>query len=141
MCKRDLTTAGQAPLNKLPDLPYDPPSGSRRSRAADEADACRRCQAARRQGRHHVHTAYVGLGHDPPPARARDRGGGLSEDGTRWIACRPRFFLPVLLLSLLFRRLVIEMLLAAHYVGSFAAFLAPFRKSEWVVVGACWGDV
>jgi hypothetical protein len=68
-------------------------------------------------------------------------GGGLSEDGTRWIACRQQFVLPVRLMSRLFGRLVIEMLLAAHDVGSFAAFLARFRKSEWVVVGACWGDV
>jgi hypothetical protein len=41
-------------------------------------------------------------------------GGGLSDDGERWIACRPEFFLPVRVLSRLFRRLVIEMLLAAH---------------------------
>ena len=32
-------------------------------------------------------------------------GGGLSPDGTRWIACRPGFFLPVRVLSRLFRRL------------------------------------
>src|SRR4029453_17250163 len=38
-------------------------------------------------------------------------GGGLSDDGSRWIACRPEFFLPVRVLSRLFRRLVIEMLL------------------------------
>ena len=41
-------------------------------------------------------------------------GGGLSEDGTRWIACRPNFFLAVRVLSRLFRRLVLEMLIAAH---------------------------
>ena len=32
-------------------------------------------------------------------------GGGLSPDGTRWVACRPGFFLPVRVLSRLFRRL------------------------------------
>src|SRR5512136_382695 len=32
-------------------------------------------------------------------------GGGISPDGTRWIACRQGFFLPVLVLSALFRRL------------------------------------
>jgi hypothetical protein len=75
-------------------------------------------------------------------------GGGLSDDGQRWIACRPEFFLPVRVLSRLFRRLVIEMLLAAHDAGKlaffgahaalnaagpFAAFLAPLGRSEWVV--------
>ncbi len=70
-------------------------------------------------------------------------GGGLSEDGSRWIACRPEFFLPVRVLSRLFRRLVIEMLIAAHASGklvffgqhaglvdkdAFAAFLAPLKK-------------
>ena len=75
-------------------------------------------------------------------------GGGLSEDRSKWIACRPEFFLPVRVLSRLFRRLVIEMLLAAHDAGKlaffgqhvaradadqFAAFLAPLKRSEWVV--------
>ena len=75
-------------------------------------------------------------------------GGGLSEDGTRWIACRPGFFLPVRVLSRLFRRRVIEMLIAAHSAGklaffgartglaevqAFAAFLAPLKRCEWVV--------
>jgi hypothetical protein len=75
-------------------------------------------------------------------------GGGLSDDGDRWIACRPNFFLPVRVLSRLFRRLVIEMLIAAHDAGkltffgdhaslaeaqAFAALLAPLRRSEWVV--------
>ena len=75
-------------------------------------------------------------------------GGGLSEDGTRWIACRSDFFLPVRVLSRLFRRLVVEMLGAAHASGklaffgahaglvdaqAFAAFLAPLKRCEWVV--------
>ena len=75
-------------------------------------------------------------------------GGGLSVDGSTWIACRPNFFLPVRVLSRLFRRLVIEMLVAAHETGkldfygthapladaaAFAAFLSPLRRSEWVV--------
>jgi len=75
-------------------------------------------------------------------------GGGLSNDGERWIACRPTFFLPVRVLSRLFRRLFLEMLAAAHQAGrlaffgghaalatagTFAAFLAPLRKAEWVV--------
>jgi hypothetical protein len=75
-------------------------------------------------------------------------GGGLSGDGDRWIACRPGFFLPVRVLSRLFRRLVLELLVAAHEAdrlkffgdragladaAAFAAFLTPLRKAEWVV--------
>ena len=75
-------------------------------------------------------------------------GGGLSDDGERWIACRPTFFLPVRVLSRLFRRLFLQRLAAAHKAnrlafsgdhtalaeaGTFTAFLAPLRKAEWVV--------
>ncbi len=75
-------------------------------------------------------------------------GGGLSPDGKRWIPCRPGFFLPVRVLARLFRRLFIEGMLALHEAGklaffgeldgladarAFAAWLAPLRKTEWVV--------
>jgi len=75
-------------------------------------------------------------------------GGGLSSDGTRWVACKPGFFLHVRVLSRLFRRLFLDGLLALHRAGelafygdlerlahadAFAAWLKPFRKSEWVV--------
>jgi hypothetical protein len=75
-------------------------------------------------------------------------GGGLSDDGSRWVSCRPSFFLPVRVLSRLFRRLFLEQLVAAHQAGrlqffgqyaaladttAFAAFLAPLRRAEWVV--------
>ena len=75
-------------------------------------------------------------------------GGGLSLDGQRWISCRPGFFLPVRVLSRLFRRLFLEKLAAAHAAGhlrffgdhaklldpeAFAAYLAPLRKRDWVV--------
>ena len=75
-------------------------------------------------------------------------GGGISLDGSRWIACRPGFFLPVRVLSRLFRRLFLEKLAAAHQAsrllffgdhaglikrGAFAAHLAPLGKAEWVV--------
>jgi len=75
-------------------------------------------------------------------------GGGISPDGQRWISCRPGFFLPVRVLSRLFRRLFLEKLIATHRAGrlrffgdyahladaqSFAVHLAPLRKSEWVV--------
>src|SRR3989454_1109520 len=45
-------------------------------------------------------------------------GGGLSPDGTRWVACRPGFFLPVRVLSRLFRRLFLEDLQAAYDTGT-----------------------
>jgi hypothetical protein len=75
-------------------------------------------------------------------------GGGLSNDGQRWVACRPTFFLPVRVLSRLFRRLFLKMLAAAHTCGrlaffgrhsvladdkAFATFVAPLHKVEWVV--------
>jgi hypothetical protein len=75
-------------------------------------------------------------------------GGGLSPDGKRWIAAKPNFFLPVLVLSKLFRRLLLEELVAAHTAGklvffgehahlagdkAFAAFLAPLRRTRWFV--------
>ncbi len=75
-------------------------------------------------------------------------GGGLSPDGARWIACRPGFFLPVKVLSRLFRRLFLEGLVKLHEAGklaffgdlagladpdTFAAYLAPLRKIDWVV--------
>ncbi len=75
-------------------------------------------------------------------------GGGISLDGTRWVSCRPGFFLPVRVLSRLFRRLFLERLLAAHQGGrlnffgslaalvdpqAFTAYLVPSRKAEWVV--------
>jgi hypothetical protein len=75
-------------------------------------------------------------------------GGGLSPDGTRWIACRPGFFLPVKVLSRLFRRLFLEGLARLHKAGklrffgelakladpdTFAAHLSPLRKTSWVV--------
>ena len=60
-------------------------------------------------------------------------GGGLSPDGSRWIACKPGFFLPVRVLSRLFRRLFLEGLegLDVRRYGRkapFAAFPGPFRK-------------
>ena len=75
-------------------------------------------------------------------------GGGLSPDGARWIACRPGFFLPVRVLSRLFRRLFLEGISSLHTTGrlafhgdladlteadAFAALLAPWRRADWVV--------
>jgi hypothetical protein len=75
-------------------------------------------------------------------------GGGLSPDGQCWISCRKDFFLPVRVLSRLFRRLMCQRLAAAHAKGAlqffagnaalldadaFRAFLKPLRRIEWVV--------
>ena len=75
-------------------------------------------------------------------------GGGLSADGQSWISCRPRFFLPVRVLSRLFRRLFLDKLADAHLEGRLGFFgdlagladrsafitrLAPLRRREWVV--------
>ncbi len=75
-------------------------------------------------------------------------GGGLSPDGTRWVACKPGFFLHVRVLSRLFRRLFLERLVALHRAGqltffgdlteladarAFAEWLAPLCKIDWVV--------
>jgi hypothetical protein len=75
-------------------------------------------------------------------------GGGISRDGSRWIAKRPDFFLPVRVLSKLFRRLMIDKLMAAHAAGqltfhgahaalvtakAFAAYLAPLKRTRWFV--------
>ena len=75
-------------------------------------------------------------------------GGGLSVDGEHWIACRPGFFLPVRVLSRLFRRLFLEQLGDAYYAGklqfygkhqaleeakTFIDWINPLRKIEWVV--------
>jgi hypothetical protein len=75
-------------------------------------------------------------------------GGGPSPDGTKWVGCRPGFFLPVRVLSTLYRRLFLTLLQAAFDEGrleffgelaalakpaAFAALLRPLRKAPWVV--------
>ena len=75
-------------------------------------------------------------------------GGGLSDDGSRWIASRPRFLVHVKVLSRLFRGRMLAMLTEAHGEGrlrfsghlaaladktAFKRLLAPLRRSEWIV--------
>jgi hypothetical protein len=75
-------------------------------------------------------------------------GGGISLDGKHWVSSRPRYFLPVPVLSRLFRRLFLEKLVAAHAAGrlcffgdhivlaarkAFTSYLAPLRKIKWCV--------
>lgn len=86
--------------------------------------------------------------HHHPHVHCVVPGGGPSLDATRWIACRPGFFLPVRVLSRLFRRLFLENLQAAFDAGELrffgdlaelaqpAAFdrhLTGLRQIEWVV--------
>ncbi len=75
-------------------------------------------------------------------------GGGFSKDRQQWISCRSDYFLPVRVLSRLFRRLFLEKLKCAHHTGQlhffgrhqvledkqrFADWIEPLRKPEWVV--------
>ncbi|MGC1951521.1 MAG: IS91 family transposase, partial [Gammaproteobacteria bacterium] len=75
-------------------------------------------------------------------------GGGLSLDRERWVACRPGFFLPVRVLSRLFRRRFLEGLCDAYHAGTlqffgehaalaeataFEDWIKPLRQLEWVV--------
>jgi hypothetical protein len=75
-------------------------------------------------------------------------GGGISLGGSRWVACRPGFFLPVRVLSRRFRNLYLRYLQEIYAAGklrfygalqslsdpkSFAQYLAPLHSTEWVV--------
>ena len=75
-------------------------------------------------------------------------GGGLSEDGSRWISAKPRFLACVEVLSGLFRGRMLAMLAEAHGEGrlrfsghlagltdktTFKRFLVPLRRIEWIV--------
>jgi len=75
-------------------------------------------------------------------------GGGLTLDGTRWVSCRQAFFLPVRVLSRLFRRLFLKYLEKAfdsgklqffgsleplHDARMFRSSIAPLKQKEWVV--------
>jgi hypothetical protein len=75
-------------------------------------------------------------------------GGGISMDGSRWVSCRPNFFLPVRVLSRLFRGLILKGLKQAHADGrlkffndhrpladrgTFHAYLKPLYKTDFAV--------
>jgi hypothetical protein len=94
-----------------------------------------------------LHTWGQNLQHHPH-VHCLVPGGGLSLDGTHWVSCRPGFFLPVRVLSRLFRRLFLEKLRAAFDAGrleffgtlarladttAFTRCLAELRRVEWVV--------
>ena len=94
-----------------------------------------------------LHTWGSSLSHHPH-VHGIVPGGGLSLDGEHWVACRKGFFLPVRVLSRLFRRLFLEQLKTAYDQGdlqchgklaqladshAFANWLKPLRQVEWVV--------
>jgi len=75
-------------------------------------------------------------------------GGGISPDASRWVACRPGFFLPVRVLSRVFRGKFLSLLRAAFDrgrlafhgklspladPGEFQRRLADSARTEWVV--------
>lgn len=75
-------------------------------------------------------------------------GGGLSKNKKKWVSCRQGFFLPVRVLSRLYRRLFLEQLEHAHLDGqlsfygrhsalaeheAFMRYLNPCRSIDWVV--------
>jgi len=94
-----------------------------------------------------LHTWGQNLDHHPH-VHCIVPGGGVSPDGMGWVPCRPDFFLPVRVLSRLFRRLFLEGLRALHDAGelqfftdfaglkdtaAFRTYLAPLRNIEWVI--------
>jgi hypothetical protein len=94
-----------------------------------------------------LHTWGQNLQHHPH-VHCLVPGGGLAADGTRWVSCRPGFFLSVRVLSSLFRRLFLEKLREAFAAGKLTFFgalaqladarvfdrsLAELRRVEWVV--------
>ena len=94
-----------------------------------------------------LHTWGQSLDHHPH-VHCIVPGGGVSPTGVNWVRSRPDFFLPVRVLSRLFRRLFLEGLVAAYEAGelqfftdlaalgdhdAFNAYLAPLRRQEWVI--------
>lgn len=97
------------------------------------------CGAQRQEGSAMTHHPHV---HIIVP------GGGISPNGAHWIDCRRCFFLPVKVLSRMFRRLFLEGLIRLHKAGklsffgdlaalldhgAFKSHLAPLRQTDWVV--------
>ena len=94
-----------------------------------------------------LHTWGSALTHHPH-VHGIVAGGGFAREGQGWQACKPGFFLPVRVLSRLFRRLFLEALGKAHQCGElqffgdhsnltdprvFGEWLKPMRRQEWVV--------
>lgn len=65
--------------------------------------------------------------------------GGLSSDGSRWVACHPKFFLPVQALSCRFRKKLLALLRQAfadgklEFFGQSADLAEPTRFDAWLL--------
>jgi hypothetical protein len=94
-----------------------------------------------------LHTWGQSLQHHPH-AHFLVPGGGIAPDGNSWVACRPAFFLPVTVLSRMFRGLFLHYLMKAfaadalhffsahrhlHEPAAFRRYLAPVWNTDWVV--------
>ncbi len=98
---------------------------------------------------HHPHVHMIVPGGGLSPARGGEGGSATgNKTSERWIACRPGFCLPVRVLAKLFRRLMLDRLVAAHKAGKlnfhgrhahlgdvkdFERFLRPARRTKWYV--------
>ena len=117
------------------------------SEAMQSLAANRRRLGAKIGGLAVLHTWGQALTHHPH-LHCVVPGGGLALDGSRWIAGRPEFFLPVKPLAQLFRRLFLERLAKAFAAGelgffgdlapladpaTFTAQLAAMRRINWIV--------
>jgi len=87
-----------------------------------------------------LHTWGQNLQHHPH-VHCLVPGGGLSSDSRRWVSCRPGFFLPVRVLSRLFRRLFLEKLTAAFETGTLAFFGALSGLADAPVFARCLADL
>jgi len=96
----------------------------------------------------HVHMIVPGGGFAIAPVASGHPKAQQKGDRSTWIAAKPKFFVPVFVLSRLFRRLMLTSLTAAHAQGklaffgahahlaaanAFAIFLAPLKKTRWFV--------
>src|SRR5207244_13272501 len=121
-------------MSSLPSPSPSPPSPTRtrrRSTICSSTPAPRPCAPSAADPQHLgaeigfitiLHTWGQNLLHHPH-VHCVVPGGGISPDGEHWVACRPGFFLPVRLLSRLFRRLFLEQLrpaFAAHQLRFYA---------------------
>ncbi|CAJ0809100.1 hypothetical protein LMG19083_04843 [Ralstonia psammae] len=101
----------------------------------------------------HQHTGFQELAHNGSNTRYRIvvigaasrqsvvPGGGLSPDGERWVACRPGFFLPVRVLSRLFRRLFLERLQHAFDASELQFFSSLADLAKPVAFARCLAEV
>jgi hypothetical protein len=102
-----------------------------------------------------AHTGFIGILHtwgqnlmDHPHIHCVVPGGGLSPHRSRWVSCRKRFFIPVRVLSALFRGKFLDYLKRSfasgelifpggiHHLkdpGTFEIFRGQFYHKKWVV--------